>query len=272
MRDALVHRCQPVVGSSISGWDPPHPSCQSSWHPAVPRPQPSHLLIHRRHCGRCWGTAVLSWAAHPPGQRWCCVLQGAAVESFHFSFCNCCLLGCREYNTVYNIIYCNWLYNLRIKIAPHCDRIKCSHWLAVISPSRIIHEEYINVWFLIPIGTIFQNLWKSLRWKTIPLFLYHSARQSCVKPTQSRALSLGGNRIRYCLKLTRDLIPVINFIQKPSGFYKERAGAWTPQLDHQQKCISNNICCKGGSGSDLSGTWFHLVLLSLFDTRERRDK
>lgn len=139
----------------------------------IPADRASHTLpclVFSPHtswslCGRCWGTAVLllSWATHPPGQCWYWFLSSIAVESFHFSFCNCCLLGCREYNTVYNIIYCNWLYNLRIKIAPHCARIKCSHWLAVISPSRIIHEEYINVWFLISMGTIFQILWKSLR-------------------------------------------------------------------------------------------------------------
>ena len=83
---------------------------------------------------------------------------GNCMESFHFSFLNCCLLHCRKCNTVYNIIYCNWLYNLRIKITLHCARTKCFHWLLWIFPSRIIHEEYINVWFLIPIGTISRSL------------------------------------------------------------------------------------------------------------------
>lgn len=101
---------------------------------------------------------LLSWAFGPSGWYWFRFLQDIAMESFHFSFWNCCLPDCRECNTVYNIIYCNWLCNLRIKITLHCAKIKCFHRLLVIFPSRIIHEEYINVWFLIPIGTIFQNL------------------------------------------------------------------------------------------------------------------
>lgn len=62
-----------------------------------------------------------------------------------------------------------------------------------------------------------------------------------VKPTQSRALSLAGRRIRYCLELTWDLILVINFLENLSRYHKERAGACPPQIDHQPKFIKRSM-------------------------------
>lgn len=153
-------------------WPELLPPCQAC-------PQSSHSSCSSRDTEKVSETSLccflLSQASSPSGWHWTWFLQDTAMESFHFSFCNCCLLDCKEHNVVYNTICCNWLYNLRNKITLHCAKIKCSHWLLVIFPSRIIYEGNTNLWLLIPIGTIFQNLWKSC-WKkqflsTTPLCL-----------------------------------------------------------------------------------------------------
>lgn len=108
---------------------------------ACPRPhiRPALLETLAEKASKVSLCLLLSQASSPSG--WYCFwfLQDIAMESLHFSFLNCCLLDCRECNTVYNIIHCNWLYNLRIKITLHCAKIKYFHWLLLIFPSRIIH-------------------------------------------------------------------------------------------------------------------------------------
>lgn len=149
-------------------WPELLPPCQAC-------PQSSHSSCSSGDTGDISVRFLLSQASSPSGQHWIWFLQDTAMESFHFSFCNCCVLDCKEHNVVYNTIYCNWLYNLRNKITLHCAKIKCSHWLLVIFPSRIIYEGNTNVWLLIPIGTIFQNLrkscWKKQFLSTTPLCL-----------------------------------------------------------------------------------------------------